>query len=418
MWYGYSAASLLAIAFAIPFGLRVLIHRESGGWTYLPQAFYHAHLELFLGNACLGVGVMMLLALTVERYASVCRPGRRSPPPPLAAPPHRARAAAFLIPVITFVLYLPNVFRAQLTRCITDRGALIYQKRDNTRFLHSLFYSVYKCALELMFKVAPTLLLAGLNLRIMVVYRRSCERRRKMTLKPSGEDSRKFAEERRLVLLLGSTSILFFVCVSPMAILNVTLSEVNLNNYSYQVFRAIANVLEVANYSITFYIYCLFSEDFRNTLIRTFRSSSCCSSRDSGHNVGSKTALPPARSSRPSGGRGGCGGRGSTVLTAPCCQAVTQGPSNTTTTTTTTTPATAAGGAANVAGDTATTCQSTCLQQPGISPEMGGGGWRNSIGVALRKASTTWRGCGCRGDSACVEKEASPGGSSADRVIV
>lgn len=38
-----------------------------------------------------------------------------------------------------------------------------------------------------------------------------------------------------------------------------------------QVFRALANLLEVTNYSITFYIYCLFSEDFRNTLIRTLQ---------------------------------------------------------------------------------------------------------------------------------------------------
>jgi hypothetical protein len=36
-----------------------------------------------------------------------------------------------------------------------------------------------------------------------------------------------------------------------------------------QIFRAIANVLEVTNYSLTFYIYCLFSEDFRSTLLRT-----------------------------------------------------------------------------------------------------------------------------------------------------
>ena len=32
-----------------------------------------------------------------------------------------------------------------------------------------------------------------------------------------------------------------------------------------------ANLLELANYSITFYIYCLFSEDFRNTLLRTMK---------------------------------------------------------------------------------------------------------------------------------------------------
>ncbi|KAG8234747.1 hypothetical protein J437_LFUL009985, partial [Ladona fulva] len=400
----YSAASLLAIAFAIPFGLRVLIHRESGGWTSLPQAFYHAHLELFLGNACLGVGVMMLLALTVERYASVCRPGRRSPPPPLAAPPHRARAAAFLIPVITFILYLPNVFRAQLTRCLTDKGTLIYQKRDNAKFLHSLFFSVYKCALELMFKIAPTLLLAGLNLRIMVVYRRSCERRRQMTLKPSGEESRKFAEEQRLVLLLGSTSILFFVCVSPMAILNVTLSERNLNFYSYQVFRAIANVLEVTNYSITFYIYCLFSEDFRNTLIRTFRCPS-----DTNAGGGSKSALPAPRSKASAGkGIGGtCGGRGGAgALPVGGAAAVP-------TTTTTTTTATA--GIVTTAGENGGIGTSSTTEERTDGTE----GWR-AISGALQKARVAWscvRTCGCSNDSACA-KEASPGGSSADRVIV
>lgn len=38
-----------------------------------------------------------------------------------------------------------------------------------------------------------------------------------------------------------------------------------------QVFRALANLMELTNYSITFYIYCLFSEDFRNTLLRTMK---------------------------------------------------------------------------------------------------------------------------------------------------
>lgn len=105
--------------------------------------------------------------------------------------------------------------------------------------------------LEVVFKVAPTILLAGFNLRIMIVYRRSCERRRRMTLSrtvSSDEDPRTFAEERRLILLLGSTSILFLVCVSPMVILNVTLSESNLNHYPYQVRRTTLNI---------FIIYCL-----------------------------------------------------------------------------------------------------------------------------------------------------------------
>ncbi|XP_049780407.1 probable G-protein coupled receptor AH9.1 [Schistocerca cancellata] len=266
----YSAASLLAILFAIPFGLRVRVHREAGRWASLPQAFYHAHLELFLGNACLGVGVMMLLALTVERYVSVCRPGRARA---LSGPP---RLPVVLIPLLTFAAYMPTAFRWRLSACSDpSTGGLLYRRVANHLLEGSLLYDVYKVALELVFKVCPTLLLAALNLRIMLVYRRSCERRRRMTLCRSAssdhDDTRHFAEERRLVLLLGSTSILFLVCVSPMVILNVTLSQGNLSRFPYQVFRAVANLLEVTNYSLTFYIYCLFSEDFRATLLRTLR---------------------------------------------------------------------------------------------------------------------------------------------------
>ncbi|KAJ8977784.1 hypothetical protein NQ317_014690, partial [Molorchus minor] len=265
----YSAAALLAIVFALPFAWRVLVHREHGHWEHPLPAFYFAHLELFLGNGCLGVGVMMLLALTLERqvYISVCHPGRARP---ILGNPRRAVA---LIPTFTFALYIPIIFRSQIRTCrLAPEGIVIYQRMEDTEYIVHPLYSVYKVVLEFIFKVVPVILLAGLNLRILIVYRKSCERRRKMTLsrKTSGEeDPRKFAEERRLVLLLGSTSILFLVCVTPMVILNVTLSDANLVKYPYQVFRAIANLLEVTNYSITFYIYCLFSEDFRNTLLRT-----------------------------------------------------------------------------------------------------------------------------------------------------
>ncbi|XP_044587098.1 probable G-protein coupled receptor B0563.6 [Cotesia glomerata] len=289
---GYSAAALLAILFCVPFASRVLNHKETGRWNNWPQAFYHAHLELFLGNGCLGVGVMMLLALTVERYVSVCHPGQH--PRPLCGPPH---LVVTLIPMVTFLVYLPNVFRGEITTCLVSFGSsLIYQKRDNSTFMHSIFYQIYKVALEVVFKVAPIILLAGFNLRIMIVYRKSCERRRRMTLSRTmhsgDEDLRTFSEERRLILLLSSTSILFLVCVSPMVILNVTLSDSNLTLYPYQVFRALANLLEIINYSITFYIYCLFSEDFRNTLIQTLKWPWCKAARDK-HKLSTKRSLNP-----------------------------------------------------------------------------------------------------------------------------
>ncbi|KAG5681340.1 hypothetical protein PVAND_010785 [Polypedilum vanderplanki] len=264
---GYSASALVALVFAIPFGRRLQFHDDNGRWTTLREAFYTAHLELFLGNACLGVGVLMLLVLTIERYVSVCHPTHMRP---ALGPP---KLTVFLILIGTFVIYLPSLFRYEVIKCVlfTD-GSITYYKRNNYDFLDSMFYSVYKVILEIVFKLMPTVLIAYFNVRIMIVYRQTCNKRRRMTLSHTkDDDSRKFAEERRLMFLLGSTSLLFLVCVSPMAILHVTLSEENLSNFSYQVFRALANLMELLNYSITFYIYCLFSEDFRNTLLRTMR---------------------------------------------------------------------------------------------------------------------------------------------------
>lgn len=61
------------------------------------------------GNGCLGVGVMMLLALTLERYVSVCHPGHARPI--LGSP----RRAVMLIPTATFLAYLPAAFRSQVS---------------------------------------------------------------------------------------------------------------------------------------------------------------------------------------------------------------------------------------------------------------------------------------------------------------
>ncbi|KAL7745143.1 hypothetical protein ACLKA6_008201 [Drosophila palustris] len=279
----YSTAALLAIVFAIPFGIRMLVHKDRGQWEEFGPAFYTAHLELFLGNGCLGVGVMMLLVLTIERYVSVCHPGCTRP---VMGPPGWV---VFLTCLATFVVYLPSIFRGELIKCsLPVSNVFVYLRRDNADYQSSLFYSVYKIMLEVIFKLIPTVLIAGLNLRIMLVYRRTCERRRQMVLTRAtyvkDDDPRKFAEERRLFLLLGSTSILFLLCVSPMAILHMTIASEVLPSFPFQVFRALANLLELINYSITFYIYCLFSEDFRSTLMRTIKwpwlKSKLCRQRD------------------------------------------------------------------------------------------------------------------------------------------
>lgn len=45
--------------------------------------------------------------------------------------------------MLTFVIYLPSVFRGEIVKCVLNSdGTLVYQKRDNEEFLDTIFYSV------------------------------------------------------------------------------------------------------------------------------------------------------------------------------------------------------------------------------------------------------------------------------------
>lgn len=108
----------------------------------------------------------MLLALTLERYVSVCHPGHARP---ILGSPIRA---VILIPILTFILYIPIMFRSYVKTCrLLPEGQLIYQRTENTEYISHPAYCIYKVVLEFIFKVVPVVLLAALNLRILIVYR-------------------------------------------------------------------------------------------------------------------------------------------------------------------------------------------------------------------------------------------------------
>ncbi|XP_076045705.1 putative G-protein coupled receptor B0563.6 [Oratosquilla oratoria] len=211
----------------------------------------------------------MLLALTVERFISVCYPAQARN----LCGGKRAYITVAVIPLSTFVLYSPYVLLASVATCVDERGMSIFTKKESTWLTESGWFKAYKWILELVFKLLPVLILVFLNIRIIRTYKALCEKRRRMTNKVSGEQRRQYAEESRLMFLLGGTSTLFFVCMTPMIVLSVTIHDAWTRHYAFEIFRATANVLEVTNFAVTFYIYCLFSKDFRETFLSTLKSA-------------------------------------------------------------------------------------------------------------------------------------------------
>ncbi|OXA62831.1 Neuropeptide capa receptor [Folsomia candida] len=177
-----------------------------------------------------GIGVMMLVALTMERFVAVCHPEKSR----AMQGSKKAYIIIASIPILTLIAHSPHMMRFSLVQCQSEDGLEKYQGKENQQFLSSTLYLVYKWFISLIFRLIPTILLAYLNLRIIVAYRRTCARRRLMTGKTSRDESKKFAEESRIMLLLGSTSVLFFVCVTPMVILSLMFTKTLLKSFSFQ----------------------------------------------------------------------------------------------------------------------------------------------------------------------------------------
>ena len=208
----------------------------------------------------------MLVALTIERFVAVCHSAW--------ARKHnssrRANKACICIPVTCLLLYLPMIFKSTLTTCTKDNDQIIYQKRDNHIYEGWVLFSAYKCFIETLFRGLPMLIIVSLNIIIIYKYRKLCQRRRELTLK--NKNTKYFSEERRLVFLLGGISSMFFWFVTPVSIISLFHNEAQHFSVPFQLFRACSNILEVSNYSITFYMYFLFSREFRETFLGFFRT--------------------------------------------------------------------------------------------------------------------------------------------------
>lgn len=83
-------------------------------------------------------------------------------------------------------------------------------------------------------------------------------------------EHRRLQEERRLLVLLIGIVVMFFICVTPAAILLILPVADEDFGLGLKLFRAVANLLELTNYALNFYVYVGCSSDFRTTFVSVF----------------------------------------------------------------------------------------------------------------------------------------------------
>lgn len=216
-------------------------------------AFFFAHLEMPLVNAFMASSVFLVVAVTIDRYWSVCLPTRYAD----IHNDRQARVAITMSFVFAFLLYIPVAFQkypvpfVKMTTNATINRTInpieFYACEWSEVSTHPAF-KVYLFVKEVAVRVGPAIVVVILNTCIIITFRRLQKKR--ASLLGSSAEGKRLAEEQRLVILLVAIVIMFLICMTPAAILTVIISDHYENHLPFQ-----ASVIQ----TITFRLHCDFS---------------------------------------------------------------------------------------------------------------------------------------------------------------
>lgn len=154
-------------------------------------------------------------------------------------------------------------------------GGCRYQYFENKNVTGHPLWTAYVWLGEGLVRFLPALILAVLNMLIMIKFRGVVKTRMQMqqghptaAAQGSVRADRHLEQERKLLTLLLSIIVLFFVTNIPSAVLSIIYSQELEPYYSFQVFRAVANLLEMSNFALNFCMYFLCSKEFRIMLFK------------------------------------------------------------------------------------------------------------------------------------------------------
>ena len=320
---GLSVSNLCVLITAIP----ALFDISQGfqGGSYI-TAIYQAHLKLPLINSFMASSVYIIICMTINRYISIYRPTHFQRL-------HTFKNAQIHISlsfVFGILLHIPLCFQNQV--CCEESSQGVTRCRwvaeENKEISQSSMFKVYLIVSEIFLRFGPITILAIINTLIIYKFTKIAKRRQKMKgysvqsmpdktpytaptptcstsmittdnevsnnqhllhsqpkqtqthqkvcegqlleRKPSRRRSLQSPEERMLVLVLISIVVLFVCCTTPAAILSIIFSVSLKDNLGFQIFRAVANNLELLNFALNFYIYCLCSAEIRRAFLSLF----------------------------------------------------------------------------------------------------------------------------------------------------
>uniref|UniRef100_A0A1I7ZX71 G_PROTEIN_RECEP_F1_2 domain-containing protein n=1 Tax=Steinernema glaseri TaxID=37863 RepID=A0A1I7ZX71_9BILA len=177
----------------------------------------------------------------------------------------KAIATAYIVPAVFYVPYA--IGRYSLGEKKLADGTTVYMTIDSEAS-KTFQWQVYKWTREGLLRFAPLIVLSILNFRIMLAFRKRQQMFARLTNRKDHQVSS--SKDDTLLYMLGGIVAMFFICNIPAAINLLFINETVKKRVDYQIFRAVANLLEITNHAAQFYVFCACSTDYRTTFLLKF----------------------------------------------------------------------------------------------------------------------------------------------------
>ena len=214
---------------------------------------------LFIGQTAT---IWMTVLIALSRYIAVCQPYKAAH---VCTVP-TVKKGVFGVALFSVLYNLPRFFETIIV--VEERNDTLVHSFNRTSFGDSKLYKLiyFDISYYIICFVLPLVLLAVLNVRLTISYRKVLQRKRRLS---NRQDCSPHCDPN-ITLVLIIVILVFMLCNTPARIVQVVWRYKRQWCMSVPFFlMEISNVLEVLNSSVNFIIYCVFRKKFRVILQET-----------------------------------------------------------------------------------------------------------------------------------------------------
>ncbi|TKR80752.1 hypothetical protein L596_014771 [Steinernema carpocapsae] len=255
---------ILSILATIPFVVR---HAELHDQHSYTAMFYHAHIELPLINSLITASALCIVAMTVDRCSSIFFPieFHKTTENQHA---YRIRFTLVVLFGISIAIFTPSAWERKLESFVDTSNATLWVMKRNKELNSWRSFQVYLIFREIIARLGPIVILVLLN---FMISHRIHKMHPTSTKRPSIR--RRGDKHVRITRLLFITSTTFIICTLPASLLSIFINNTLEDSLGLQIFRAIANLLQVTSYLYNLGLYALFSPEYRKECINVLGCS-------------------------------------------------------------------------------------------------------------------------------------------------